>query len=84
MVDFFSPTCGPCRVLAPVVEDLAQQYAGRINIAKLDTSRYQLTAGKYGIRGVPTLILFKDGRVVDQVVGAVPRNEIETRLNSLL
>jgi len=84
MVDFFSPTCGPCRSLAPVVEAVAKKYAGRATIAKLDTSRYQLTAGKYGIRGVPTLIFFKNGQVADQVVGAVPQGEIERRLDSLL
>lgn len=84
MVDFYSPTCGPCRMLAPVVENLAKQYGGRINFAKIDTSRYQLTAGKFQIRGVPTLIFFKNGRVVDQVVGAAPQAEIEQKLNSLL
>ncbi|MDW7771721.1 MAG: thioredoxin [Desulfobulbaceae bacterium] len=84
MVDFFSPTCGPCQTLTPVIKVLAQQYAGKVNIAKLDTSRYQMTAGKYGIRGVPTLIFFKNGKVADQVVGAVPHSEIERRLNSLL
>lgn len=84
MVDFFSPTCGPCRSLAPVIETIAKQYAGRVNIAKLDTSSYQLTAGKYGIRGVPTLIFFKNGQAVDQIVGAVPQREIEMKLNNLL
>lgn len=84
MVDFFSPTCGPCRSLAPVIETVARTYAGRINVAKLDTSRYHLTAGRYGIRGVPTLIFFKNGQAVDQVVGAAPRSEIERKLNSLL
>jgi len=84
LVDFYSPTCGPCHALAPVIEQLAGQYAGRALICKLDTSRHQMTATKFQIRGVPTLIFFKDGQPVDQVVGAVPSQELEQRLNSLL
>jgi len=84
MVDFYSPTCGPCRALAPVVETLARQYAGRINIGKLDTSRHQLTAGRFRIRGVPTMIFFRNGQVVDQLVGAAPQSQIEQILNTLL
>jgi len=84
LVDFYSPTCGPCHALAPVIEQLADQYAGRAVICKLDTSRHQMTAAKFQIRGVPTLIFFKNGRHVDQVVGAVPGQELQQRLNSLL
>lgn len=84
MVDFFSPTCGPCRTLAPVIENLAQLYAGRVHIAKLDTSRYQIAASRFQVRGVPTLIFFKDGKVADQSVGALPQSQIEQKLNSLL
>lgn len=84
MVDFYSPTCGHCRSLAPVVESLAREYAGRVNVAKLDTSRHQATAAQYGIRGVPTLIFFRGGEVVDQVVGAVPKEQIAGKLNTLL
>ena len=83
MVDFFSPSCGPCQMLAPVIEAVAKKYANRVLIAKLDTSRHQVTAGRYSIRGVPTLIFFKNGQVVDQLVGAVPQAEIEQKLNSL-
>ena len=83
MVDFFSPSCGPCQILAPVIETVAKKYANRILIAKLDTSRHQLTAGRYSIRGVPTLIFFKNGKVVDQLVGAAPQAQIEQKLNSL-
>ena len=83
LVDFYSPTCGPCHSLAPVVEQLAGQFAGRAVICKLDTSRYQMTAARFQIRGVPTLIFFKNGQVVDQVVGAVPGHELEQRLNGL-
>ena len=84
LVDFYSPTCGPCRSLAPVIENLARQYAGRAVVCKLDTSRQQMTAAKFQIRGVPTLIFYKNGQVADQVMGAVPGAELEQRLNSLL
>lgn len=84
LVDFYSPTCGPCHSLAPVIEQLAGQYAGRALICKLDTSRYQITAAQFQIRGVPTLIFFKNGQSVDQVVGAVPAQELEQRLNNFL
>ncbi len=84
LVDFYSPTCGPCHALAPIIEQLAGQYAGRALICKLDTSRHQMTAAQFQIRGVPTLIFFKNGQSVDQVVGAVPAQELEQRLNNLL
>lgn len=84
MVDFFSPTCGPCRMLAPVVDKLAGQYAGRAVVAKYDTSRHQMAAARFQIKGVPTLIFFKQGQAVDQVVGAVPQAELEQRLNNLI
>lgn len=84
LVDFYSPTCGPCRMLAPVIEELARLYAGRAKVCKLDTSRHQMVAAQFQIRGVPTLLFFKDGRVVDQLVGAAPRGEIAQRLERLL
>ncbi len=84
LVDFYSPTCGPCKMLAPVIADLARQYAGRALICKMDTSRHQMTPAQFRIRGVPTLIFFKNGQVMDQVVGAVPASELEARLNNLL
>ncbi len=84
LIDFYSPTCGPCHALAPVIEQLAGQYAGRALICKLDTSRHQMTAAQFQIRGVPTLLFFKNGQSVDQVVGAVPAQELEQRLDNLL
>lgn len=84
LVDFYSPTCGPCQVLAPVIEQLARAYAGRAVVSKLDTSMHQRTAARFQIRGVPTLIFFKNGQVVEQVVGAVPQAELERRLNALV
>jgi len=76
MVDFFSPTCGPCRMVAPLIDAMTKRYYGRVIIAKLDTSRNQLTAGQYRIRGVPTLIFFKNGQVMDQITGALPEQEL--------
>ena len=76
MVDFFSQTCGPCRILAPLIDAITKRYYGRVIIAKLDTSRNQLTAGRYRIRGVPTLIFFKNGQVMDQITGALPEQEL--------
>jgi len=76
MVDFFSPSCGPCRMLAPVIDSLAGKFHDRIIIAKLDTSRNQTTAAQYRIRGVPTLLFFKNNEVIDQVTGALPEQEL--------
>lgn len=81
MVDFFSPTCGPCRMLAPVIDAMAWKYYGRIIIAKLDTSRNQITAAQYRIKGVPTLLFFKNGKLVDQVTGALPEHELARLLD---
>ena len=76
MVDFFSPSCGPCRMLSPVIDAMARKFYGRVIIAKLDTSRYHLTASQYRIRGVPTLLFFKNGELVDQVTGALPEQDL--------
>lgn len=84
MVDFYSPTCGPCQALAPVIVSLASAYAGRVLICKMDTSKQQMTAANFQIRGVPTLIFFKNGQPVDQVVGAVPEQDLIQRLNNVL
>ena len=84
LVDFYSPTCGPCRTLAPVIETVARTYAGRVLVGKLDTSRHQRSAAAYQIRGVPTLLLFKQGKVIEQIVGAVPQVQIEQALNAHL
>ncbi len=84
LLDFYSPTCGPCRMIAPVVDALAKEYASRLLVFKLDTSSQQMTASRFQIRGVPTLLFFKDGQMVDQLVGAAPRSDIELRINRLL
>ena len=80
MVDFFSPTCGPCRMLAPTIDTMAKKFFGRVIIAKLDTSRHQMAASQYQIKGVPTLIFFKNGQIVDQVTGALPEQELASLL----
>lgn len=84
LVDFYSPTCGPCRTLAPVIDAIARNYPGRLLVAKLDTSRHQMAASRFQIRGVPTLLFFKNGSLVDQIVGAAPQAEIEGHIRSLL
>ena len=84
LLDLYSPNCGPCRTLAPVIDKLAHQFFGRAIIAKIDTSTNHLIAGRYGIRGVPTLIFFKNGQVVDQVVGALPEDALVAKLNSFI
>jgi len=84
LVDFWAPWCGPCRVVGPIVEELAQEYQGRIKMAKMNVDNNPVTPGKYGIRGIPTLILFKNGEAVDQIVGAVPKGQIEAMLQKAL
>ena len=84
MVDFFSPTCGPCRMLAPTIDSMAKKFFGRVIIAKLDTSRNQKAATQYKIRGVPTLFFFKNGELVDQKTGALPEQELAQLLERLV
>jgi thioredoxin 1 len=84
MVDFWAPWCGPCRMVAPIVEDLAKDYDGRAVMAKINTDENIQIAGKLGIMGIPTLILFKDGQEVDRVVGFAPRRTLEEKLNAVL
>ncbi len=84
LIDFYSPTCGPCKMIAPAIETVAEKYAGKVVVVKLDTSVSQMTAARFQIRGVPTLLFLKGGEVVDQVVGAVPQSEIESKIDSLL
>ena len=84
LVDFWASWCAPCKAIAPVIDALAEQYDGKVKIAKLNVDENPATPGQYGVRGIPTLILFKDGAVVDQVVGAVPKNQLEGLLNKAL
>ncbi|OGP94314.1 MAG: thioredoxin [Deltaproteobacteria bacterium RBG_19FT_COMBO_56_10] len=77
LVDFWASWCAPCRAIAPIVDEMAQEYTGKLRVVKVNVDDNPATPGKYGVRGIPTLILFKDGKVVDQLVGAVPRNQIK-------
>ncbi len=81
LVDFWAAWCGPCRAVAPVVEELADEYAGKVKVAKLNVENNKQTPTKYGVRGIPTLMLFKDGQVVDQIVGSVPKGRIKELLD---
>jgi thioredoxin 1 len=81
LVDFWAAWCGPCRTVGPIVEELATEYAGKVKVAKLDVDGNKETPSKYGVRGIPTLMLFKGGQVVDQIVGAVPKNRIKELLD---
>lgn len=84
MIDFWAVWCGPCRIVAPIVEQLADDYAGRLTVGKLDVDQNPRTAAQYGVRSIPTILFFNDGKLVDQVIGAVPRPALESKLKQLL
>ena len=84
LVDFWATWCAPCRAIAPALEDLAAQYKGRVKVAKLNIDDHQATPQQYGVRSIPTLLLFKGGKVVDQIVGAVPKAKLEAALQRVV
>lgn len=84
LVDFWADWCGPCKMIAPSVEELANEFEGKVKIGKLDVDSNQNVASKYGIRSIPSLLIFKNGQVVDQIVGAVPKNHIKSKLEEAL
>ncbi len=84
MVDFWATWCGPCKMVAPIVEELAKEYEGRVTFAKVNTDENPDLASRYNIRGIPTLIFFKEGKVLDQVIGAVPKAQLKAKLDSFL
>ncbi len=84
LLDFWAPWCSPCRLIAPVVEDLARKYAGRLKVAKVNVDDNPLLVTKYGIMGIPTLALLRDGRLLDQIVGAAPQAQIERAIDGVL
>ena len=84
LVDFWADWCGPCHMVAPAIEELATDFEGRAKVGKLDVDANGKIAGQYGIRSIPAILLFKDGQVVDQVLGVAPKSELTNKLNDLI
>jgi thioredoxin 1 len=84
LVDFWAPWCGPCRMIAPIVEELANEYAGKAKVVKLNVDDNPQVSTKFGVRSIPTLLIIKGGKVVDQIVGAVPKAVLEAKLKAQL
>jgi thioredoxin 1 len=84
LVDFWAPWCGPCKMIAPIVEELASDYMGKLKVGKLNTDENTDLSAQFGIRGIPTLGIFKNGEMVDTIVGAVPKGMIEDKLKYYL
>ena len=84
LVDFWAPWCGPCRMVAPIVEELSEEYDGRVKFVKLNTDENPMVAGKYQIRSIPTLLVFKDGDKVGEIIGFRPKGDLAERLEEAL
>jgi thioredoxin 1 len=84
LVDFWAVWCGPCKAIAPIVDSVATTFAGKLKVAKVNVDDNAATPSRYGIRGIPALLLFKGGKVADQIVGFVPQDVIEEKINRLL
>jgi thioredoxin 1 len=84
LVDFWAAWCGPCRALAPVVDEIAKAYEGKLKVMKMDVDSNTMTPGRYGIRGIPALLIFKGGKVAEQIVGFVPKEHIDDTLKRVL
>jgi thioredoxin 1 len=84
LIDFWAPWCGPCKAIGPVVDELAKEYAGKLKVVKMNVDDNPQTPSKYGVRGIPNLILFKGGQVRDQIVGAVPKAHLVKAVNQVV
>lgn len=84
LVDFWAVWCGPCKVIAPIIEELAVEYDGKLKVGKLDVDENQQSAIKYGVRSIPTLLLFKNGKVESTIIGAIPKDQIVQKLSVVL
>ena len=84
LIDFWAVWCGPCKAIHPIVEELAAEYQGKLKVAKCDVDSNQQIALKFGIRGIPTLLIFKNGNVVEQIVGALPKKHIISKLDGVI
>ncbi len=84
LVDFYADWCGPCRMMAPIIDELAKDYEGKAKIGKINVDQNGNTASEYGVMSIPTLLLIKNGKVVDQIVGAVPKQHLAQRLDNAL
>lgn len=84
LVDFWAPWCQPCRLIAPVIDQLSAEYEGTLKVGKLNVDENPLTASKFGVRSIPTLLVFKNGKVVDLLIGAVPKHQLDIRLKRVL
>ena len=84
MVDFYADWCGPCKMIAPVIEELASEYEGKIKIGKLDTDANRATSAEFNVMSIPTIVFIKGGKIVDTAVGVLPKATLEAKLNALL
>ncbi|HEV2138817.1 MAG TPA: thioredoxin [Nitrososphaerales archaeon] len=84
VVDFYADWCGPCKMVSPIIDSLSNEYDGRVNFAKVDTDLNQVLAARYDVMSIPTVIIFKDGRILDKIIGAVPAQVYRKRIDAAL